>query len=185
MNTEVNIKMWAGIIDSGRYMEHDWLVKADVDTVFFPARLREILSPFRLQPCGKMYLRQTYEQLVDSVKMFSAMFGPLEVVSAELVRAYASESKTCQARIERRAIGEDSYLQRCFDLLNATTFEHNKLLDNFKNWERNSRRGKVDRQDPQCRSWYVAYHPLKTEASFVRCSQQAKDSGLTNDDVDE
>lgn len=43
MNTGVFNKLWMEVIKLGRYRYHDWTIKADPDTVFFPARLCQLL----------------------------------------------------------------------------------------------------------------------------------------------
>mmetsp|Transcript_69870 Transcript_69870/g.227374 ORF Transcript_69870/g.227374 Transcript_69870/m.227374 type:complete len:894 (+) Transcript_69870:150-2831(+) len=43
LNTPVFNKIWRKVRDMRRYLEHDWVVKADPDTVWFPVRLIEVL----------------------------------------------------------------------------------------------------------------------------------------------
>mmetsp|Transcript_27775 Transcript_27775/g.59121 ORF Transcript_27775/g.59121 Transcript_27775/m.59121 type:complete len:822 (-) Transcript_27775:266-2731(-) len=43
MNTPIFNKIWARVVDMGIYLKHDWVVKADIDTVWFPTRLRDLL----------------------------------------------------------------------------------------------------------------------------------------------
>jgi len=44
MNTDVFNRVWVHILNGGRYRYHDWSVKADPDSVFFPDRLRTLLQ---------------------------------------------------------------------------------------------------------------------------------------------
>mmetsp|Transcript_219 Transcript_219/g.437 ORF Transcript_219/g.437 Transcript_219/m.437 type:complete len:705 (-) Transcript_219:166-2280(-) len=52
LNTDIFIRVWNAISLLGRYQYHDWTVKVDPDTVFFPSRLKELLmhQPMRLAP---------------------------------------------------------------------------------------------------------------------------------------
>lgn len=44
LNTGIFNKIWQEVVSLGRYSKHDWVVKADSDTVFFPDRLKEVLQ---------------------------------------------------------------------------------------------------------------------------------------------
>jgi len=43
LNTDIFIRVWNAVSLLGRYQLHDWTVKADPDSVFFPSRLRELV----------------------------------------------------------------------------------------------------------------------------------------------
>lgn len=43
LNTPVFNKIWTKVKDMGIYLKHDWVVKADPDTVWFPKRLVQVL----------------------------------------------------------------------------------------------------------------------------------------------
>jgi len=43
LNTPVFNKIWIKVRDMGVYLGYDWVVKADIDTVWFPERLRTVL----------------------------------------------------------------------------------------------------------------------------------------------
>mmetsp|Transcript_98325 Transcript_98325/g.246412 ORF Transcript_98325/g.246412 Transcript_98325/m.246412 type:complete len:894 (-) Transcript_98325:201-2882(-) len=44
LNTPVFNKIWTKVRDMGIYLEHDWVIKADPDTVWFPERLLLVLK---------------------------------------------------------------------------------------------------------------------------------------------
>lgn len=44
LNTEIFLRIWAAVVALGAFRRHDWTVKADPDSVFFPERLRSLLS---------------------------------------------------------------------------------------------------------------------------------------------
>lgn len=43
LNTGVFNRLWEEVVQQGTYLNFDWIVKADADTVFFPDRLVEVL----------------------------------------------------------------------------------------------------------------------------------------------
>ena len=53
-------EVWEAVIKDRSYKKHDWLVKADLDSVFFPGRLRDrpqrsremTADPHGVTPCG-------------------------------------------------------------------------------------------------------------------------------------
>jgi len=44
LNTDIFVEVWNSVSLLGRYQFHDWTVKTDPDSVFFPERLRELLG---------------------------------------------------------------------------------------------------------------------------------------------
>jgi len=44
MNNPIFIKAWKAVVRSGTFLSHDWTVKVDTDSVFFPDRLRNIVQ---------------------------------------------------------------------------------------------------------------------------------------------
>jgi len=52
LNTGVFNKVWAEIVRRGEYLQHDWVVKADPDSVLFPDRLLELLV--RREPMNRI-----------------------------------------------------------------------------------------------------------------------------------
>mmetsp|Transcript_97916 Transcript_97916/g.204224 ORF Transcript_97916/g.204224 Transcript_97916/m.204224 type:complete len:900 (+) Transcript_97916:190-2889(+) len=43
LNTGIFLKVWKAVYNHGGYAQHDWVVKADADCVFFPSRLHDVL----------------------------------------------------------------------------------------------------------------------------------------------
>lgn len=54
LNTDIFIRVWNAVSMIGRWQLHDWTVKADPDTVFFPERLRRLVAqqPLSQLPTG-------------------------------------------------------------------------------------------------------------------------------------
>lgn len=50
LNTPVFLRMWRKMLDLGIWRQHDWIVKAEADTVFFPGRLQDLLYSRPLLP---------------------------------------------------------------------------------------------------------------------------------------
>merc|ERR1719433_578374 len=82
MNTDIFIRVWDAVIDLGIWKHHAWTVKADPDSVFFPARLRQMLVD---EPAGLIYLNNCKYGL----------HGPIEVLSQQALSAYANRGRAC------------------------------------------------------------------------------------------
>ena len=124
VNTPVFIKFWRFFIKfsadgasartaAGTHLDYDWIVKLDVDTVFFADRLRARLeelppetekAPVLLtNPCAPNYQQPN-----------GCFFGGLEVFSSALVEEYALKGRTaCEPRAEGWDVSEDGYWREC------------------------------------------------------------------------
>merc|ERR1719210_1040621 len=83
LNIEVFCAVWAKVLNDGRFRFHDWTVKVDPDTVFFPARLRKIL-------------RNHFDEGGDANKGIylnnckGGLQGPIEVFSRNAVQRWGT-----------------------------------------------------------------------------------------------
>lgn len=148
LNTPIFQAVWARIAKDGRYRAHDWTVKADPDTVFFPQRLQRVLR-------GR-------DQLVGEVGNGTflnncgyGLHGPLEVLSRRAIEVYAEGVHSCDEPPQ-----EDVYLQKCMLRLGVLQVNHFNLLAeahcSFEDWEK-------------CTSDHVSFHPFKKWKEYERC----------------
>jgi len=79
LNTPVFLRVWEEVIKHGEYKQHDWLVKADLDSVFFPSRLKDVL---REEPMSSVPVLQRGDQGCGSCRL------------------EGSEGVTCPARVQ-------------------------------------------------------------------------------------
>lgn len=120
-NVEVFLVAWDAVRVSGKYLQHDWTVKADPDAVFLTDRLRARLAP-HLVPIKKgLYLK-------NCKNLPNGFFGPLEVMSREAVSTYLLRIPECKATLQWSQWGEDLFAQKCMDKFNVSHAEAGDLL---------------------------------------------------------
>jgi len=114
LNTPVFIKAWNIILDSKKWINSEFVVKVDLDAVFFPDRLGNHLA--------------SKTQVLHSESWFSmnckfcnehAMFGALEVFSVESIRELGVKRAACKSKLpwSSEGWGEDRYMQECMKQL--------------------------------------------------------------------
>uniref|UniRef100_A0A7S1WUN5 Uncharacterized protein n=1 Tax=Alexandrium catenella TaxID=2925 RepID=A0A7S1WUN5_ALECA len=152
-NTRIFLKVWKKLIDDGRYRFHAWTVKSDPDAVFFPARLRMIVSKTEDPQAGNgVFLNNCYHGL----------HGPLEVLSRRSMELYAVRGmETCPFEQV-----EDFYLYRCLLKLGAKQVDAFDILSErnceTEGWE-------------LCGDHHAAFHPFKKEEPWAQCLQRARE----------
>jgi hypothetical protein len=117
MNTDIFMAVWTKVIMLDRFRDHDWTVKADPDSVFFPARLRVATAFHRVPPEGAYLNNCKY-----------GLHGPLEVFSREAVARWARGSAHCVAYFNKIchgpcAWGEDMFIDQCLSRVLNTPLE--------------------------------------------------------------
>jgi len=157
LNTPIFQKIWSQVIKDGRFLVHEWTVKADPDCVFLPSRLRDIVR---------------VESLRTNVESGKGMFlnncrfglhGPLEVVSRRALEAYGRESHRCKEPPQ-----EDVYLQHCLLSLGVVQMNQFNLLAEAAcrspDWQ-------------SCHSPQAAFHPFKSLNAYRSCQAAAEKNG--------
>lgn len=117
INSNMFIQAWKAIKEEGVWAKYDWTVKADIDAVFIPIRLRDYLGQVEVTKNG-IYL--------ESCKYVNyGFFGSLAVVSHDAAGTYMTNIDDCKSALnymgkEKDAgfqpWGEDLFQQRCMDL---------------------------------------------------------------------
>jgi len=148
LNTPVFKKVWERVIQDGRFRLHDWIVKVDPDAVFFPWRLRRVLTgpdQFTAAAGNGTFLNNCG----------FGLHGPLEVLSRRALEVYAEGVDDCPQPPQ-----EDVYLQQCLIHLGVVQVNHFNLLAEahcaFEDWEK-------------CDSDHVSFHPFKKWSAYKRC----------------
>lgn len=159
MNTDIFIRVWDAVIDLGVWKRHAWTVKADPDSVFFPARLRQLVVD---EPAGSIYLNNCR----------FGLHGPLEVLSRQGLEAYSSRASECDdirsAAMDitgpqndaDRAFGEDEFLHRCLDSIGVGRVDELKLLLSET---------ACAQESVPCDEGKVTFHPFKTKQDYWDC----------------
>ncbi|CAK0847846.1 unnamed protein product, partial [Prorocentrum cordatum] len=109
LNLDIFIVLWTKLVEDAVYLEHNWTVKVDPDAVFFPLRLRVILTTHTEVEGG------TY---INNCKY--GLHGPLEVFSRNAVTAWSTGWRDCKTTFEAKCggdcyWGEDLFIDQCLD----------------------------------------------------------------------
>jgi len=157
LNTGIFLAVWASVIDTGRFLYHDWTVKVDADSVFLPSRLRLIVQDHKEEERG-VYLNNCQYGL----------HGPLEVLSRNAVRRWALGASTCVRHFWKLCSGpcgwgEDMFLDQCLERKLGVRRKDDlrQLLEAHcsppSDWD-------------SCREpTAAAFHPFKTQEGWKRC----------------
>jgi len=161
LNTEIFFRVWDKVFEDGRFMMHQWTVKADADCVFLPDRLRMDLQHHIEGPNG-VY--------VNNCKM--GLHGPLEVFSRTAVQKWAEGRDRCVQHFTRLCSGpclwgEDMFIDQClWHVLDVSREDDWSLLvedhcDPPKDWKNCLDQTKA------------AFHPFKNMTDWRHCMHNA------------
>jgi len=155
LNTDIFMAVWTKVIEQGRFMYHDWTVKVDPDSVFFPNRLRVAVA-FHPEPPEGVYL--------NNCKF--GMHGPIEVFSRKAVMAWAKGSAVCMQHFEKLCSGpclwgEDMFIDQCLEkVLKVSRVDDWNLLSephcDSTDWE-------------SCKNGGITFHPFKSVKGYLKC----------------
>jgi len=171
IETKLFVRLWDQILKSSGALSHDWTVKVNPDTVFFPQRLRSLLRE-KWAPSGKsgdkISLRHCYNSIVP---LYPDHGGPIEVFSQQALRELDQHRGSC-ARAEPTDKGEfvgykglcrdhfESKPVDAFNLLSESMFACNDTND-------------AGDTHPACFDPHVAFHPFRSVDSFFECRKWA------------
>jgi len=162
VNAEVFLRAWDLLIDQkkGGPLAHDWIVKVDPDSVFLADRLRQQLSPHEAPKGSGLYLANCAKN-PSSHKLL----GSLEVFSHSAFMAYKRGRSRCKQELNWKNMGEDIFMQECFDKLGVGKVDDFGLLG-----------------DSRCigascnEKTKVVFHPFRTVKSYFDCLHLAKEA---------
>jgi hypothetical protein len=165
LNTWVFLKVWDRVIDDATYADYGWTVKVDPDAVFFPGRLRDSLARHgELEEPGGVYINNCRYGL----------HGPIEVFSANAVRAFAKDRFKCVDHIDHGCDGgpcewgEDLFLDECLE--KVLHVRRDDIMDLMIEKACDPPGGKVD-----CKNHSAAvYHPFKSVEGWADCLSEAQ-----------
>lgn len=161
LNLDIFLAVWTKVVSDAIFEKHDWTVKVDPDAVFFPDRLKTILS---IHPEAKngAYLNNCQ----------FGMHGPVEVLSRNAVTAWAMGSPRCVQHFQKKCggdcfWGEDLFVDQClWKVLGVRRDNDFRLLledhcDPPKDWD-DCTRGDI-----------ATFHPFKTQDGYKDCLKRA------------
>jgi len=154
LNAFAFMAAWAAIRDSKRLPWHDWVVKVDPDTVWFPPRLRhqlQIKMPSHGDGGDSIFIR--------NCQRWNTMQGPMEVLSRTAALTMLDQQWKCGSFNHR---AEDQFVVDCLKHLGVggwleQTFLNDQYCDGYTNCN--------DR-------WKVGFHPFKSVGAFDLCVKQ-------------
>jgi len=161
LNTDIFMAVWKAVIKDGLFLHTSWTVKVDPDAVFFPARLRRVLSIHAEAPQG-VYLNNCWR----------GMHGPLEVFSRNAVKAWDAGAKQCIRHFTKKCSGtcqwgEDMFIDQC--LWKVLKVRRDNVYDVLIEDHCDAPKGWRD-----CKQKGIsAFHPFKSKHAYVRCLANA------------
>lgn len=153
LNTPVFKKVWEQVVTDGVFKHYDWTIKVDCDAVFFPDRLRMLIS-------GPALVNAQAGRGVFLNNCAFGLHGPIEVMSNMALTTYAKGFEECDDPPQ-----EDVYLQACMNKLGAKQVNQFTLLSEeacrTPNWQ-------------TCQSSHVSFHPFKDIDAYQACQTRAE-----------
>merc|ERR1711963_1044591 len=147
INTGMFVQIWTAIRDAGHYRNHNWVIKADADAVFFPSKLLAVLHGAAV-PAEGVYMDNCYTSLPWKVGVHGGKHGPM---------------------------GEDLFAQKCMDLLGVAKQENFGLTtDGACEADRPVGQEKNKKYIPDCAGVSTpSIHPFKKPQAYAECWAQA------------
>jgi len=158
---EVFMRAWRLVLRDGRFRSHDWTVKVEPNTVFFPERLRERVRWAHPGSSGLFVL---------SCNRYGppSMLRAVEALSRDAVLGYESGRDRCEEhRAEHKDLGENEFIQWCLNLLGVGSTYYSDMVADDACWP-----GSCDSAEK------VAFHPFSSVGGYLRCWEQANDAAL-------
>merc|ERR1712217_236134 len=155
---------WTAVVKDSKHLRHDWTVKVDADTVFFPDRLRPLVLT---HAAGGNSGTGVY---LNNCRF--GLHGPIEVLSRNAVIAWGSGMQQCRDHFHRMCSGscswgEDLFIDQCLQkVLKSQRIDEFKILledhcDHPPDWA-------------SCSDTTVAaFHPFKLEQGYRACLNNA------------
>jgi hypothetical protein len=158
-NIETFVDVWKRVKEDGQWLQHDWTVKVDVDSVFFPDRLRQHLLRLRTPKGARVYIKNIDYQF--------EFFGAIEVLTKEALQLYFHKGDECIEKHEHPAGGEDYFMRLCMDGIGIDhQTDFTLLQDKITSRSLHSR---VDCTDNRT----VVFHPFKDISRWNECYNEA------------
>merc|ERR1712088_622527 len=176
INTGMFVQIWTALRDAGHATNHDWVVKADADAVFFPWKLVDMLRDATV-PAEGLYMENC--KFADW-----GYFGNLEVFSKQAFATLVNNLDTCYTSLPWKVgvhggkhgpMGEDLFAQKCMDLLGVAKQENFGLTtDGACESDRPVGQEKNKKYIPNCEGVSTpSIHPFKKPEAYAACWAQA------------
>jgi hypothetical protein len=158
LSTAAFLQIWGQVFLEGSWRAHDWTVKAEPDTVFFPNRLRLLLDLHEDGPQG-VYLGDCEDRLP----------GALEVLSKLAIATFEDRIYRCDlSRSINGQWGEDVFMDHCLgEVLKVKRRRECNML------KERSHLKHPDSVRYVCTSGVAAFHPFDSLPMYKSCLLEA------------
>lgn len=161
LNVDLYNEVWQKVFNDGRFADYDWTIKLDMDTVFHPQRLKDVLRvhcpPRPGGQCDAQYL------LNDG----SNLHSPIEAFTKEAVQALSQSGfDACNSELPSNYTNqsEDAYMQQCLQILGVKGIQEPNLLMDFN----------IHNTVPKvCEANHGSFFPFWDWGGFMSCMGQA------------
>jgi len=165
LNTPIFRRFWDSLKENPKSWRNDWIVKADPDTVFFPDRLKEMVT----QRWKESHGQPGYAMWLNNCQL--GLHGPIEVFSKQAFGVYHGKKDTCDD-LTQDYPQEDAWLGACFKKLEVGKMNAYNLLLEWQ-WACNERPSSHDNKPP-CYAQQVSFHPFKSVKTWFQCHRRAQ-----------
>lgn len=185
-NTNIFMRAWRHMQESGDYRQHDWVVKVDPDTAFLPGLLQRQLKAMSGAPkwnsAGFNFMRHLDPKepiYIVNCRRWYSLQGPLEIFSVSAADKFFSNLDVCTSGLDWEQWGEDWFVSACMDKLSINKREgFDLLLDRYCSPTQNASDGRelqgAGGLHGGCASGiWAAVHPLKTPEELGSCIAEA------------
>jgi len=158
--TQRFVKAWSAVVHEGGFRLHDWTVRVDLHTVFFPERLRRRLRG--MSSAEGLFFSNCARGGAGRPRLLEAV----EVLSRAAVSAYAASAGEC-LQLLRAGWPEGRFLQACLRRL-----EVGEVFDGAMVADRHC--GPAPCTDTS----RIAFSAREDLAEYMACFAAAKDAGM-------
>jgi len=148
VNTDAFVKVWLRVRADRVYLSHDWTVKVDPDTVFFPDRFRAHLGQLRPPVGASVYIK--------NCNVGFGFMGAIEALSRKATHDLLASIGECHRTMGGHS-GEDGFLKECLDMVGAGYMTDANVLGTPHDTSNCADGGRV------------AFHPRKDAGSWLGC----------------
>jgi hypothetical protein len=153
-------QVWDEVRQDGRYLQHDWTVKVEVDAVFFPERLAQHLHVLSPPADASLYIKNSETE---------GLARPLQVLSTSAMKLYFKHDKICKEKIGH--VSDDFYFMMCLDGLGVDHMTDARLSKDFSQLL-----GWTGEHHQSCMGdlWTAAFYPYRQASSWLACARKPR-----------
>jgi hypothetical protein len=168
LNAPMFSVVWGLITRDGRWRRHDWVVKADPDTVFFPDRLRNIVASAEYNMINEPGSRGAFLN-----NCYLGLHGPLEVLSRVAVFSLMQRKSPPEEQRLPACSGDEREDVNLMECLLSAGVEQREEFRALAEKDCNRHGHWQSPEWEECTGPEAAFHPFKTVEEFTACTNRA------------